>query len=390
MLTKMKRNYDNLVKSVKHLQALNEVFSEKTNFSDANDWDVYNENHKALSEVISSSDIELFNQFYNQENRQMILADILEYIFLGRGYYTITSRSFKARKRQLGKFIEIILRFVNILMSYEVMTVDVTLRKAFLKKLKEKVPEVRNENLYSTLVNYEGAVGLPQERSNTERKLNRYFDKLLPKTAGGLWHELLVYIFLLRHDLGFIVPLLLHQRLLSASGALVPPDFLIITKDKDIYGIEVGRKKEIQSGSFSLSTNIPTATIDTINSRSSDRCPICKKWIPFCEKVIKDFSDLDKERPLTSKISCLKECNIFSKDKISKGKCPYTKYSRTKAKTLDYTHIKYADGYHYHYRCVLNALPEEKRKHLIESRDATALKTHYPYYSGLEMLFVDN
>lgn len=383
----MERNYDNLIKSVKHLQALNDVFSEASNFTDQNDWKIYKKNYEALSKTILSSDIELYNQLYNEEGRQMILGDILEYIFLARGYYAITSGGSKAKKRKMKKFIEIILRFVNILMSYETMTVDDKLRKTFLKKLKEKIPEVEKEGLFNTLINFKGKVGLTREESDADKKLNKYFDKTLPKTAGGLWHELLVFIFLLRHDLGFIVPLLLNQRLLSASGALVPPDFLIITKDKDIYGIEVGTKKEIQSGSFSLNTNIPTATIDTINSRSSDRCPICKKWIPFCEKVIRDFSDLDRKIPLSPKISCLEECDIYTKEEISEGKCPYTKYSREKARTLEYTDIKYADGLHYHYRCVLKALSEEKRNLLIESKDTTALKTHYPYYSGLEMLF---
>ena len=92
-----------------------------------------------------------------------------------------------------------------------------------------------------------------------------------------------MYVFLIRTDIGYVIPLLLSQRLIGRKGSLIPPDFLVITYDKNLYGIEVGIKKEIQSGSFSLQSNIPTATIDTINSRSSDRCPICKRWIPFCE-----------------------------------------------------------------------------------------------------------
>lgn len=388
----MERNYDNLIKSVKHLQALDEVFSEQSNFSDKNDWKIYKENYEELTKAISSSDVKLFYQLYNENGRQMILADILEYIFLARGYYAIISRSPKARKRKMKKFIEIILRFVNILMSYETMTVDDKLRKKFLEKLQKKILEVEKEKLFNTLIDFKGEIGLPlgKDAPKKLKKLNKYFDKMLPKTAGGLWHELLVFIFLLRHDLGYIVPLLLNQRFLSKSGGLVPPDFLIITKEKNIYGIEVGTKKEIQSGSFSLTTNIPTATIDTINSRCSDRCPLCKKWIPFCEKVIRDFSDLDNELPIKPEIKCLEECDIYSKEEISKGICPYTKYSRKKAKNLEYTDIKYANGLHYHYRCVLEALPEEKRKLLISSQDTTALKTHYPYYSGLEMLFRTN
>jgi hypothetical protein len=386
----MQRNYDNLILSVKHLKTLNQVFLDSSNFSDRIDWQIHKDNYRKLSRIISSPDIELFNQLYNTNDRQMILADMIEYIFFARGYYAITSGGHEAKKQKKKQFIRMILHFVNILMGYESMTVDEKLRKAFLKKLKEKVPAVKKEELFDTLATFKGTVGLPLEGSEQEevKELNRYFDKMLPKTAGGLWHELLVFVFLIRHNLGFIVPLVLNQRLLSGTGSLVPPDFLIIAKDKHVYGIEVGTKKEIQSGLFSLSTNIPTATIDTENSRSSDRCPICKRWIPFCDKVIDDFSDLDKQIPLSPKISCLEECKIHSKAEISKGKCPYTKYSRTEARSLKYTQIEYANGLHYHYRCVLNALPSRKRALLIKAEDTTALKTHYPYYSGLESLLV--
>jgi hypothetical protein len=373
---------------VKHLKTLNQIFLDSSNFSERIDWQIHNDNYRKLSEIISSPDIELFNQLYSADDRQMILADIIEYIFFARGYYAITSGCPEAKKQKKQQFIRMILHFVNILMDYEAMTVDEKLRKAFLKKLRENVPIVKKEELFDTLAALKGTVGLPLGESAQEevKKLNKYFDKMLPKTAGGLWHELLVFVFLIRHNLGFIVPLVLNQRLLSGTGTLVPPDFLIIAKDKHIYGIEVGTKKEIQSGSFSLSTNIPTATIDTENSRSSDRCPICKRWIPFCDKVINEFSDIDKQIPLSPKVNCLEECKIHSKEDISKGKCPYTKYARSEAKSLKYTHIKYADGLHYHYRCVLSKLSPSKQKLLIKAKDTTALKTHYPYYSGLESL----
>lgn len=387
----MERNYANLVKSVSHLQILNKVFSERSSYSEKRDWEIYNENNESLSKIISSPDIELYNQLYHEKNRQMILADILEYILLGRGYYILASGSLKAKERKMGKFIELILRFVNILMSYETITVDVKLRKNFLKGLKGQIAEIAEEEQFNSLLNFNEEIGLPlgEDASPELKKINKYFDGILPKTAGGLWHELLVFIFLIRHNLGFVAPLLLHQRLLSGSGALVPPDFLIITQDKDIYGVEVGTKKEIQSGSFSLSTNIPTATVDTINSRSSDRCPICKRWIQFCEKVIRDFSDRTKKLPPSMKINCLKDCDVkgYTKAKISRGECPYAKYSRRRAESLKYSHIPQANGLHYHYQCVLASISKKQGKLLMESQDATALKTHYPYYSGLEMLF---
>ena len=150
-------------------------------------------------------------------------------------------------------------------------------------------------------------------------------------------------------------------------------------------GVSVGTKKEIQSGSFSLQTAIPTATIDTINSRSSDRCPICKRWIPFCDFVIRNYSDLDKEI-IKAEIRCLEECNVYSKEEIAAGKCTYTKYSRNKAQSLEHTQHKYANGLHYHYNCVLKNISAGVKNKTIKANDTVALKTHYPYYSGLEEL----
>lgn len=179
--------------------------------------------------------------------------------------------------------------------------------------------------------------------------------------------------------------MLLNQKLLSGKKHIIPPDFLIITYDKNLYGVEVGTKKEIQSGTFSLQTNIPTATIDTENSRVSDRCPICKRWIPLCDFVINNFSNFDV-RITKSEIKCLDECNLFSKEKIILGKCPHTKYSRGFAKTLEHATHKFSNELHYHYKCVLDNLDENMRNKIISAKDNVALKTHYPYYSGIEEL----
>jgi len=309
----------------------------------------------------------------------MILADFLEYIFLGRGYYSMQSKENK------GIFIRAMLYFVNLLMCYEVLTVSNTLRKRVLEELGAKITKLKDEEYYEELKDFTGTVGLKRGESDAPRHLTRYFDSLLPKTAGGLWHELLAYIFLLRNDFGYIVPLLLTQRLMSLRGSIVPPDFLIITYDKRVYGIEVGTKKEIQSGSFSLQTAIPTATIDTINSRTSDRCPICKRWIPLCPYVIDNYSNLEK-RITKPKVKCLDECTFYPEEKVATGECPYTKYSRNRAKTLGYTHHVYADGLHYHYRCILDKLPEDLKNTIVDAKDTVALMTHYPYYGGLEEL----
>ena len=375
----MKEIFEKMKKAIEHLETIHGVFTDEASFNtgDKADYEIYKYNEGKLTEGLNN--LNFTTQLYNEKGRQMILADLWEYVFLGRGYYSLKSA---VEKRQ---FVEIILRFVNMLMTYEAMTVSDSLRRMVLDKLAEKIPEIGNETFYAELRDFTGKVGLPQKESDAQKHLNRYFDSLLPKTAGGLWHELLVYIFLLRNDIGYIVPLLLTQRLISRSGHIIPPDFLIITPDRSIYGVEVGTKKEIQSGSFSLQTKIPTATIDTENSRVSDRCPICKRWIPFCDYVIDSYSDFDNVIQ-RAEIRCLEKCNKYSKHSIVSGQCPYTKYSRGKASSLAHANHDYTNGLHYHYQCVLEKVPDSVKTVIISAEDTIALKTHYPYYSGLETL----
>lgn len=375
----MKNLFESVNLTVRHLAALHDVFVNESSYRDEEkpDYELYKKNNEALTQILS--DLELHKQLYGSKGRQMILADLLEYIFLGRGYYALQSKT----DRQ--NFVTAIIRFVNLLMCYDTITVSDNLRKAFITELATKIPGVADEAQYVELKDFSGTVGLKKGESDAPLSLDKYFDTLLPKTAGGLWHELLVYVFILRHNLGYIVPLLLHQRLLSRDSNIVPPDFLLITHDRQIFGIEVGTKKEVQSGSFSLQTAIPTATIDTINSRVSDRCPICKKWIPFCDYVISRYSNFDNIVD-KDEVRCLEECDLYSREDIASGACPYTKYSRKRAQTLAHAQHDFANGLHYHYKCVLSNVVENVKNAIIAANDIVALKTHYPYYTGLEEL----
>jgi len=377
--------YKNLEKSVAHLDTLHKTFRDEHNFleSEKLDYSIYRDNFAEFSRLASELGID--KQLYDQDGRQMILADIIEYIFLGRGYYAIES------KEQKQKFVQTIIHFVNLLMCYETMTISKNLRDKYLEKLKDKIPQIKDEEFYNGLLNRKENVGLPLSPAapKEEKKVNKYFDSLLPKTAGGLWHELLVYSFLLRSKIGHVIPLLLIQRIHSGESTLIPPDFLVISHDKRMYGIEVGTKQDIHKihiGTFSLQTAIPTATIDTINSRISDRCPICNRWIPICNYVIKNYSNFDlKINKENFEIKCLTiNCGVSKEDKLN-GNCPYTKYSRGKIQS-EFGNHKYASGLHYHYKCVLNDAPPQLREKIIEAKDNTALKTHYPYYSGIEAL----
>lgn len=379
----MNEFFEKVELSVKHVKALHNFFSNPENYIiplEQKDLDIYQLN---LAELINSfAEIEAFTQLYNQNDRQHILADLFEYILLGRAFYSMGTSRRSDENKQL--FTNGILHFVNLLMCFESITVNIERRNKLLDYLSSEITNISDEEGFESLREYTSEVGLPG--SNEGREIGKYFDKLLPKTAGGLWHELLVYIFIIRSDLGYVLPLLLHQKIYSKSDHIIPPDFLIITKDKRIYGIEVGIKKEIQSGSFSLKTAIPTATIDTINSRNSDRCPICKKWINFCPYVIENYSNFDVviER---IEVKCLRSCNKFTPEQILNGECNYTKYSRSQASSLAHTLHQFADTKHYHYSCVLENVEPDKRTEIIAAEDNKAIKTHYPYYSGLEELF---
>lgn len=379
----MERIFEEIKNTVNHLEILHNIFTNKNNFNITNkiSFNIYMKNEELLNSTLDK--LKFYDQLYNYKGRQMILADFIEYIFLGRGYYAIKKIEDKEN------FIKAILYFVNLLICYEEMTISKDLRKKYLHELVSKNQNVAKEDQYDELINFNGKIGLTKEESHANNKLDKYFDSFFPKTAGGLWHELLVYIFLLRNDIGYIVPMLLNQRLLSGKKYIIPPDFLIITYNKNLYGVEVGTKKEIQSGTFSLQTNIPTATIDTINSRVSDRCPICKRWIPLCDFVIDNFSSFNV-KITKSEVRCLDECDRYSKEQIILGKCPYTKYRRGSAKTLEYTNHKFSNNLHYHYKCVLDKLDENMRNKIISAKDKIALKTHYPYYSGLEELINTN
>ncbi len=377
----MDEAYENIIKSLQHLKTLDKVYQTKSykNKNNKNEFEIYNNSLRELNN--SFNELGFYEELYSKNNKQMVLADIIEYIILGRGFYSIGTRK-KDTEKNKKLFIKGVLNLVNILMVFETITVDTDLRKKFLLNVSEKIKEIKEEELFNELKEYIGEIGIPD--SNASKKLTKYFDKFLPKTAGGLWHELLVYIFMLRNNLGYIIPLLLHQKFYSLNGHIVPPDFLIISHDKRIFGVEVGIKKEIQSGSFSLKTAIPTATIDTINSRNSDRCPICKKWIEFCPYVIEKYSDTDK---IIKKIEikCLDECDKYTKEDIVKGKCKYSKYSRNKTNS-EHTKHEYSDGKHYHYYCVLNNVDSKIKNKIIKAEDKVAIKTHFPYYSGLEEL----
>ena len=84
-----------------------------------------------------------------------------------------------------------------------------------------------------------------------------------------------------------------------------------------------------------------------------------------------------------AEVRCLEECTKFKPKQICSGECVHTKYSRAATNKMKHD---YTNALHYHYVCVLDALPKGKRRRVVAAQDSVALKTHYPYYSGLEAL----
>ena len=392
----MERAYKSLSISAQHLVLLNQAFMERTNYSDEKDFEIYIENLQLVSDI--GDKIGLPEELYSYQDRQMKLADIIEYMFFSRGIFTLINNQSQLMKQNIPYFLELIMRFVNLLMVYEIMTIDNKMRNAFLDTLSKGIKDVPMEEDFTSLRKWNKWVGLT-EKETPKGAPSAYFDSLLPKTAGGLWHEMLVYAFLLRFNVGYIFPLLLHQKVISLDQKLSPPDIIILHKKTNrYYGIEVGNLKERQSGGFMAPTGIPVIPLDTLNCRISDRCPTCKKWIGICPKVINDFSNCEYKIGRIE-IRCLYDCDKYSLDEKLGGKCLY---------------MKYYDKLHYHYRCLVNKeregvisdiiskhriekaklieMIEKKEKNLpfepdnIRSKKINYLKTHYLWYQELSKL----
>lgn len=114
----MERLLQKMEKTWMHLSVLHKIFGDQNNFapSDIKDFKLYEAHNAEFGTIVQ--DLKIDEQLYSSKGRQMILADYLEYIFLGRGYYSIKSREDRE------KFVRSILHFVNLLMCFESSTLE--------------------------------------------------------------------------------------------------------------------------------------------------------------------------------------------------------------------------------------------------------------------------
>jgi hypothetical protein len=303
--------------------------------------------------------------------RQMILGDLLQYIFTGRGYYLAVKG-----QSQWEAFINIIMQVANQLILMEDISVDVALRNKVLDTLSQEIgspffEDTEQEGLFDRLRSYEGKI-VPGEGEDYDNIL----DSMLPKRVGAV-PELLVYAHLVRKKYGYVVPLLHSQRLLGKGGYIVPPDFLLLRSKAETFGIEVGRGKEKQIGSFSTVTSIPvfTANVGSLEQPQPYRCGKCQRWITYCDEVIRLCSK--NEEPDREYIDCA-QCARYANSEDVSAKCSDVVYFGRA-----HDHNDEIKQLRYHYRCVKS--DPEVQAVLAHAR-TPKLICPLPWVSGLEFL----
>jgi hypothetical protein len=289
--------------------------------------------------------------------RQMQLADVLTYVFQSRGAiwgFEQTNRS---------DYLRIILLTVNQLLLQEHVTYFPSLRRKFQKFLEDsQIAFFLEDEDYKG--EYEAAKQVERPLTFREDR-DTYWavDHLLPKSIG-LAVELLVYLYLLRNNVGYVVPLLLQQRLLGSKDHLIAPDFLVIRQGR-VFGVEVeqgGRTGKIrQSNTFMQESGMPILTA-SIPTTFPMRCKVCNRWILFCDNVIDKFSDLAYQ--ITSPEIVCDSCNqVVYYGRLEKG----------------------GDQYHYHLKCV-DDNPYVKAVLSKEEQSSKRLIAYFPHVEGLERL----
>lgn len=319
----MKLLLEKLGISVEHLKCLDEVFTEHC------------AEYQRINDILNSEDYEPIYKEISRElyaggktaanshiklNRQMILGDVIEYIFSGRAYYYAAKST-----EQLKHFYKLLFYSVNQMLLFDTITVNPELRKAYIEKLEEIIP---SELLYEKEGDDEIATEIKESdiriwQTEWTSKIDDFVDSLLPKTLGAP-KELIVFAEFIRLQIGIIIPLLLIQRIFGNKNPIAPPDFLLLQSNKEIYGIEVGYKKELQSREFSIRTSIPTFAVDLKNNMHN-RCPKCGENILYCDVVIENYANGTMDNVITErngkkKLFC-SNCANFNN-----GECKFSNY----------------------------------------------------------------
>jgi hypothetical protein len=365
--------------SIDHLKCLDEVFTS------------HHEEYRRIETILNSSE---FNAIYEEISReiyaggkqplgniklarQMILGDVIEYIFTGRAYY------YAAKSEDNFKnFLKLVLYSVNQLLIYDVITVNPEIRRLYIEKLEEELDEVV---LYEK--NGDSEIAEALKNSDTVlydeewKKYDFFVDSILPKTLGCP-KELVVFAELIRTKKGIIIPLLLIQRLFGDKNPIAPPDFLLAKGNKEIYGIEVGYAKEGQSREFSIRTSIPTFAVD-LDNNMHNRCPKCGEVILYCDKVIEAYSNgtLNEKLDKNTGLFLCHDCQNFDN-----GACKFSNYYG-KWSGIEF-HNKPSEQKlrHYHAKCVRDDKYDHRKKDAPIINHINSFFAQIPRIQGLENL----
>lgn len=411
---KMEIIYDRLKTSVSHLEKIEKVLTKDKS---------YKKERKKFDKDTSKLIPELF---YSKEifKNQMALADVIEYIFLGRAYHIMKN------EKSFDNFYKLLIRACNLFFLQDSLVSNShKYRKTLLDEL-EKVDKITiPKSDRSRILNFKDSLApqvnkYSESKEETRKEVYSMIDGLMPKILG-MPNELITYVHLIRKRLGFVVPLLLNQKLFKGKidnyeeketypqpysellstpihnvlESLVeycfdidlliekeingknrktlikqlirkqhrhnvswcsPPDFLLITRNKRVFGIEVGGAKERQQNEFATLTGIPILTIFS-DVDCSYRCPKCKEWILFSDFVIKHGMKLKYSK-----------LNSVSFDEMEQE---YRNYDQA----VCYTKISSIidKKRHYHYRCVKSTTGELPDNELFY---------YFPFVNGLETL----
>jgi hypothetical protein len=305
--------------------------------------------------------------YYGQDGRQMILSDLFQHTLAIRGYYFF----FEERET----YIKLLFYVANQLMLQENVIRDQIGRKKLLDYLESEQlpgffeggdPEWRNKYEQCKTAAKEAVIG-------ARKRLYRVIDSVLPKSMGNAT-ELLVFAYLLSSKIGYVIPLLEIQQAQTLDNEIgvVPPNFLII-KDRKVFGCEVGAGpgsigKITQCNIFMEKTGIPVVTVNVNppGNNASYRCPVCDKWLLYCDKIIEEYSRQQISSVNFQGIECQSCPNYAGCDKI-----------------MYYGSIKQrGEALHYHYNCVRN---EEYVKKVVE-RNPKKISPVYLIIEGLEGL----
>ena len=345
-----------LDKPLKRLQTAVKHLSEVDEFFDKEDpqYHVYRKKWEALGKSYDSFSQSMYAGDYG---RQMQLVDVLTYMIVSR------SSIWAAKKQNLSDYMRMMFYTINQLLIQEHVTGFPALRKKFMKHLEDA-----HLDNYIESKKYEKNYKKAKASSSwlTYQKDGDVYwavDHLLPKSLGAAV-ELTVYLYLIRNKIGYVVPLLLEQRLLGLDDHLVAPDFLVV-KYGSIYGVEVEQLaktgKTHQSNPFVAETDIPVITASTLRTFPL-RCPECRRWILFCDNIIDKFCNL-KYRITSQKITCSKCNEVVYYGRLEKG-----------GQALHY-HLKCVEKYPY--VTALLKKKEQRKRHLV---------AYFPYARGLEKL----